>query len=402
LQSSGQAIVSTPQSARESHRAEAAVVDKSLPRNQREPQTARALLEENKQLVVRKQEERTMARKKSRDRIEQLLQGDQKVIEADKAKHASRRLAQQELSRYYKTRIAEKELEKANEYRSKLDGGEGEDHYFPYTEGEHINKTRKAQNDLMREEMRGFLKEQRDIKGASSRKINGDENLDDPYLASGMFGTPLQEALPPGSSGGPKQPKFLTRPVEHMSRRIQDEHVRRALEDKVQRTKDELEERNRRRQKEAQTFEDGMMVNDALRYDATFAKSRERGKNADYLKAQIEERRIKDETDARARKSESAGYWGPEEKECPGMTDQLMHSTDLIRQMEVNQARRIDSRSRRLKQERRIVDNSLAEIHQDRELERQKVQVHREVLVTTWNSQKKIREVLDRIEKQVG
>merc|ERR1719253_1511703 len=141
------------------------------------------------------------------------------------------------------------------------------------------------------------------------------------------------------------------------------------------------------------------MVNDALRYDATFAKNRERERNADYLKAQIEERRAKDESEVRARRSETAGYWGPEEEECPGMTAHLMHSTDLIRQMEVNQARKIDSRSRRLNQERRIVDNSLAEIHQDRQLERQKVQEHREVLVTTWNSQKKIREVLDRIEK---
>merc|ERR1711879_1007499 len=142
---------------------------------------------------------------------------------------------------------------------------------------------------------------------------------------------------------------------------IQDEHVRRALEDKVQATKAELENMARLKQQEQQLWEEGLMVNDALRYDTTLAKVAERGKNAEFLRQQIEERRLKDKREVAERRAEIGGYFGPEEKQAPGVGQQISHSSTLIKQMEFNQNRRLDSRNRRIVQERKIVDNSLAE-----------------------------------------
>merc|ERR1712178_193441 len=252
----------------------------------------------------------------------------------------------------------------------------------------------------MREEMRGFVKKQRDCKSARG-SATGDSNSN--YRpGSSAIAAPEESSRELQSSGmlGDKQPRFLKRPSEHMSRRTQDDHVRKALEDKVQRTKDELEQLTRERQLEAQAWEEGMMVNDALRYDATQSKVLDRQKNAEFLKQQIEERKKKDEREKKERRSQIPGYWGPEDKECPDSFDHVKHTSQLIKQMEVNQHRRLDSRNRRIEQERRLVDNSLAEISQDRDAERLKLQLHREVLVTTWDSQRKIREVMNRIEAQ--
>lgn len=421
LRSSGQDIVSAPLTSRERNRAkpskESCGEDEQQAsdtrsqsskkpestRGQREPQTARGLLEVNKQLVEKKKEEHAMARKKSREFIDEMLQGDQKIIESDKAKDVSRRMAQKELARYYKGKIVEKEQDKANSYKSKLDAGAGED-YFPYTEGEHINKTRQAQHALMREEMRGFLKEQRDTKpgraGKQLEKLAGESTFTGLYEGL-TFGELEPEPVRSGSSmSNAKQPRFLTRPTAHMSRRIQDDHVRKALEEQVQRTKEDLEKLQASRVQEAQAWEEGMTVNDALRYDAAESKSSERKKNASYLRAQIEERERKDAREKEERRQTKAGYWGPEEKRCLSGSSFLNHNSDLIAQMEVNQHRRLDSRNRRLIQERRLVDNSLAEISQDRDVERQKLALHKEVLVTTWDSQRKIREVMNRIEAQ--
>lgn len=353
-------------------------------------------MEVNKGLSERKKEEQALARQRSREFIDQRLSEDQRCLQADKAKLASRRLAHQELARYYKSKIAEKDEERATTYRSKLGAGAGAC-YFPYTEGEHINQTRKAQNALMREEMRGFLKEQRDAKSARG---SGDTNSNNRPESS--VSVQPQDAVRTGSGMlGEKQPPYRAGPHEHMSRRAQDEHVRRALEAKVQATKDELEELTRERQLEAQAWEDGMMVNDALRYDATRSKNLERKSNAEFLRRQIEERKKKNVREKEEFRSQQTGYFGPEDKDCPDILDHVTHTTQLIKQMEVNQHRRLDSRSRRLDQERRLVDNSLAEISQDRIAEHQKLQQHREVLVTTWDSQRKIREVMNRIESQL-
>lgn len=183
-----------------------------------------------------------------------------------------------------------------------------------------------------------------------------------------------------------------------MSRRIHDAHVRKALEDKVERTKCELEAQTRRRLREAQEWEDGMTVNDALRYDSTRVKGAERMKNAVYLKQQVEEHRDKLENDRQARRAEPAGYWGPEEKELRDPIVFREHCGHLINQMEVNQHRKIYSRSKRLEQEKTIIDNSVAEMSADREKERDKLAQHKEILTMTWDSQRKIRQVVKRID----
>merc|ERR1719356_1530916 len=118
----------------------------------------------------------------------------------------------------------------------------------------------------------------------------------------------------------------------------------------------------------------------------------DRRRNAEYLKEQIEEKRHKEESEKNERRKEPVGYWGPEEKSRYGEDLLKKHCNDLITQMEVNQYRRLDSRSRRIRQERRLVDNCMAEMTLDRERDRQKHLQHKEVLVTTWKSQQRIKE----------
>merc|ERR1712187_1037385 len=106
------------------------------------------------------------------------------------------------------------------------------------------------------------------------------------------------------------------------------------------------------------------------------------------------ERRNKLQLEVQERRREPAGYWGPEEKTEQASDVVKKHCNDLIVQMEVNQHRRLDSRGRRIRQERRLVDNCIAEMTQDRERDRQKQAQHKEVLVATWKSQKKIKQAM--------
>jgi hypothetical protein len=403
------------------------------------PQTARALLEENKQLVLEKQQRKALARKNSREFVEKLLADDRMVNEADKAKDIGRRTAQQGLAQYYKAKIAEKEAEKASSYSTKRESGVAIQ-FFPFVEGETIVHNRKVEAARMRDEMRGFLKQQREAQPPRLDSLMADQDpeyhhhyplmpVQSQTARSSSSRRPPQKMDPdlaaPGSTGfvpgtldsdeveGDTQdlprsarttshlsryPKFLTRAREHMSRRIHDAHVRKTLEDHVERTKAELEELTQRRQTEARTEEEGMMVNDALRYDSSRVNNAERKKNAEYLLLQVEERRDKKKSEVQARRAEPVGYYGPDEKTLPDANLQRLHCSDLIKQMEVNQHRRLDSRMRRLDQERVVVDNSVTEMSNDRQKEKEKLWQHKEILTTTWDSQRKIREVMSRID----
>jgi hypothetical protein len=234
--------------------------------------------------------------------------------------------------------------------------------------------------------------------------MNGDPNYKHQYdLPSEGGSARLPLSARTGSLGGSnvspgKSPRFLTRPTPHMSRRIQDEHVRGALEAKVQATKQELEKKMAGLQNEARQHEEGLMVNDALRYDSMNSKSIDKKSNADYLLKQIQEKKHREEEDLRQRRQNICGYFGPDEKGLPPASMHTEHCALLIEQMEVNQRRKISSAIRRREQEQRLVDHAHTLIAQDRELERQKLVQHRDVLVTTWDSQRKIRDVVNRLE----
>jgi len=140
-----------------------------------------------------------------------------------------------------------------------------------------------------------------------------------------------------------------------------------------------------------------MLVNDALRYDSSKSKNAERRRNAEYLQVQMQEKMKKDGEEKSYFQS-PCGYWGPEEK--PVQMQELHRSlcSDLVKQMEVNQNRKLDSRGRRLKVERRLIDNCMAEISQDRDRDKAKAALHKEVLVTTWASQQKIKQAKNRVD----
>merc|ERR1740138_913980 len=133
-----------------------------------------------------------------------------------------------------------------------------------------------------------------------------------PASASASRASGSRQGSTATGDGGPhlaRYPKFLCRAREHMSRRVQDSHVRKALEDKVERTKADLQELTRKKQVEAQEWEDGLMVNDALRYDGSRLKAAERQNNAACLQKQVDEKKQKQQQELEAKRAECAGYW---------------------------------------------------------------------------------------------
>jgi len=404
------------------------------------PQSAGALLEENKQLSLEKKHRKALDRKNSREFVERLLAEDRVVTEADKAKDIGRRTAQRGLAQYYKAKIAEKEIEKTAEHQTKRDKGV-DIQFFPFLEGETISQHRKAEAAKMRDEMRNFLQKQHEENPprADALMLDADVEYQHRYplmpvcsvsargprqpldslsdlctvqqrhgsASARGCGSASARSSREGSCGdagqtGPhlaRYPKFLSRAREHMSRRVHDSHVRKALEDKVERTKAELEELNQKRHAEAQDWEDGLMVNDALRYDGSRLKAAENHKNATHLLQQAEERRQHKKRELEANRAEPAGYWGPDDKDLhdPDALRQL--ASGLIQQMEAKQNRKLDSRCRRLQQEQVVVDNSLAEMSSDRAKENEKLVQHRAILTTTWESQQQLQKVKKRIDK---
>lgn len=337
-----------------------------------------------------------LARQDSRECFEKLLAQDRVSSEGDKARDIGRRQAQRELAQYYKAEIAQKEQKKAKEYSSKVQSGV-EIQYFPFVEGETINKNREAKSAKMREEMRSFFDRQREQKPPRVDTLLAETSLEHQV----RYGGGADGSVVPGDDVAPhmnRHPRFLSRAREHMSRRLHDAHVRQALEDKVLQTKQELEQLSARKQAEREQWEDGMQVNDALRTDVGQAKASERRKHADYLKSQMEERKRREQRDRDDWHSSVIGYYGPEEKELQGSDMHRDHCTDLIKQMEVDNMRRASSRNARLRQERRLIDNCMAEMSQDRAKEKQKQQLHKEVLTTTWKSQQKIKDAMKELQ----
>lgn len=418
LRGGGQAIV-TPREDMTIAEMESVLAARPMRRNPEQvhnmsaPQTARALLEENKQLIHDKQERKALARKNSREFFDRLLAHNRLVTEGDKAKSMSRRDAQRELAQYYKAKMAEKERVKANEYQAKVESGI-DVQYFPFVEGETINKSREVQNQQMRDEMRSFLQSQREQHPPRMDTLRAETSVDHSIKYPMMpFHRSVGSSQPPdriahggddaGFSGDvvaphmSRHPRFLSRAREHMSRRLHDSHVRQALEQKVQDTKAELEAMAQQKQAEIQQWEEGMRVYDALRYDNGQARVMENRRVQDFIKSQIEERKGKVKQEHQEIFG-NAGYFGPEEKEVQDPDLHRDHCTDLIKQMQVDQLRRESDRSQRLRQEKRLIDNGIAEMSQDRMKERQKALQHREVLTTTWKSQQKIKKTINSID----
>ncbi|CAK9114103.1 unnamed protein product [Durusdinium trenchii] len=393
------------------------------------PMSARELLEENKQLIEEKKEQKALARKNSREMVQKLIEEDRMKSEGLKATVQSRRSMLKDLAQQYKASIAEKEQQRAALKASKRGPPVS---YFPFVEGETIAKGRAAKSQVLREEMQGFLQKQREQKPPRNDQLIQDTRVDNILLypvqpkatpQSTMQSQTMEEPLflveapltPEVQHGDAipeaemklvdetcphmqRHPVFLTKARDHKSRRLYDDHVRRTLEEKVEQTKIELAQLARKRQEEVQTLEDSMLVADALRHDGTTAKADARRRHAMFLKEQMQEQQTRREEEKANKKKETAGYWGPEDKPTQASQSHRNHCHDLIKQMEVDQNRRLVDRTMHLRQEKQIVNNCLAQMEQDREMEKQKIKQHREVLVTTWKSQLQLREVMKNIE----
>lgn len=418
-------------------------------------QKARALLEDNKLLIEEKRRQKALARKDEKDFVERILEQDRLTNEGDKARELGKRSAQKELAQHYKAKIAEKEETKANEYKLKVEQRStvqgGEPQFFTFNGGEDNTGRREVKSARLREEMQAFLQKQRETKPPRSdvlksdnarepalqypvqsqrmphsARVNRPSAQEEYLLRADGAGLPPQTPAPmrrpmveerprqmllenqhfapepvctslPGLGNDALQniaqyPKFLTRAREHMSRRLTDGHVRKALEDKVAETKAELEALAAKRSAEVAQWDDSLLVHDALRYDSSQSKVAECKRHAQYLKEQMQERQMMVQRERAAQKAEQAGYWGPEEKQLVSTEEQRNHCATLIQQMEIDQHRRMHSRNQRLIQERQLLTNCMAEMSQDRQQDVEKARLHREVLTTTWKSQQKIRD----------
>mmetsp|Transcript_90025 Transcript_90025/g.179011 ORF Transcript_90025/g.179011 Transcript_90025/m.179011 type:complete len:432 (+) Transcript_90025:39-1334(+) len=372
------------------------------------PQTARGLLEENKQLIQEKLERKGLEKKHSREYFDRMAQENRTIMDRDKAKTMSRRSEHQQLAQHYKSKMAEKERLKANEYNSKLQDGV-QIQFFPFVEGDNINRNRETQNQQMREEMRSFLQTQRDkrpprtdmlmVETSNENAIKYPEMPFQRSIGSSLPRRGDSSATQPDASTGPgdavaphmsRHPRFLSRARDHMSRQLHDNHIRKVLDDKVQATRAELEAQAQKNQDDLRDWHEGLLVHDALRYDNGRARAAENRRVQDVLRNQMkesEDRRKREHQDIYG----TVGYFGPEEKE---VQPQDMHTelcSDLIQQMQVNQQRRSYDRDQKLRQEKRLIDNGIAEMAQDRHVQRHKAKQHKDVLTATWNSQQKIK-----------
>eukprot|EP00746_Dinoflagellata_sp_MGD_P161823 gnl/MRDRNA2_/MRDRNA2_89110_c0_seq1.p1 gnl/MRDRNA2_/MRDRNA2_89110_c0~~gnl/MRDRNA2_/MRDRNA2_89110_c0_seq1.p1 ORF type:complete len:436 (-),score=120.73 gnl/MRDRNA2_/MRDRNA2_89110_c0_seq1:411-1718(-) len=372
--------------------------------------TARSLLEENQRLSTMKKEKAHMERRASKELIDQIFERDRQNLEHDRQKQQKRRETHQALAQKYKSAIVQKELSMAQEYEKKLEHGPNEE-FFPFVEGETVEKHRESQNTMLKDEMRDFLKTQRQsqppredmlMTAVSHKHAHTYSNVNAKSAPVSLESQKIEETktgVAPHIGGN--HPLFLSRNREHMSRRINDAHVRKAMEDKVELCKTQLEQLAMDRHREARSHEEGLMINDALRYDNALIKASERAKNAEFLRGQISERQMRADMERKEQRKECAGYWGPEEKNLqPGDIHQD-HCKHLIHQMEVDQHRRLDDKHRKLQQEKKIVENSMAEMAIDRSKAVEKSHRQKKVLTQTWNNQTKIREAM-RVVENIG
>lgn len=361
-------------------------------------QTARDLLVENQRISQEKRAAHTLEEQGSRDLIERLFERDKAIVERDRIQDKTRRDKHTALAQEYKNAIADRERAKQLEYGEKVASGRAHE-FFPFVEGETVDRLREEQNNMLRGDLQNHLSKQREANPPRADPLltSVDVNHRLLYPTGGVLPEPnVGSQVAPHICGA--HPRFLTRGSAHMSRRLHDDHVRKALQDKVEVTKSELVESARKRQEEVEQMKVGLMINDALRHDNAVCKAQERQKNAHFVKTQMEERKLRAKQETKDQRKECAGYWGPEEKELQSGSVYEQHCSDLVKQMEVNQNRRLDSRHRRLQQERKLVDNSLAEMRQDREKDQWKQKQHKDVLTTTWESQVKIREAASHVE----
>merc|ERR1712139_18310 len=112
---------------------------------------------------------------------------------------------------------------------------------------------------------------------------------------------------------------------------------------------------------------------------------------AEAVKGQIQERQVRAELERKDRRGESSGYWGPEEKPIRSAKLQQQVRQELVAQMEVNQSRKLDSRDRKLRQERCIVENALDRMVEDHDKVSVRVAKQKEILNKAWNNQVQIK-----------
>merc|ERR1719311_1259397 len=361
-------------------------------------QTAFEVLQENQQLAENKRQERRILRQNSRELIDQIMERDRAVVEKDKSRHRNRRELHTQLATGYKAAIVDRESE--DQLREERKQKDRQEEYFPYVEGETFLKYRQAQREMLSGETRDFLEEQRKQHPprADSLLASVEKEHRFHYPADGADILPSEEHCGVGSHIGGKHPRFLTRASMHMCRRTNDDHVKKALQDKTEITQKELMDSARKSHKLNEEMKEGVKINDALHYAQGVKEAQNRQRNALYVKSQIEDRQARKQQEIVEMRKADAGYYGPDEKVPVGSEVYTEHCRHVVGQMAVDKQRKALERDRRVMQEKAIVSNAMRELRDDRACEEEKRQHHQQALVATWASQQQIRQAAGRIE----
>lgn len=365
------------------------------------PYTARSLLEENQRLAALKSENKKLDRKASKELVDEMLNHDQQNEEYERKKQLKRRETHQALAQKYRAAIVKNELAQAEEYSKKQASGPGEV-FFPFTEGETVERYRQAQNSMLRSDMQDYMREQSEKCPPRYDELMASVSHQHQHLyaASGSNATSKPHGQPRVAPHiGGKHPLFLSRNRQHMSRRKNDSHVTQAMDDKVELFKTQIEQLAADKHKEVQQHEEGLMINDALRYDNALMKAVERKKTQEFLKAQIAERDARIEQEKKEQRAACCGYFGPEEKNLQQPEVHEDHCRTLISQMATDQHRRIDVKYHQLQEEKQIVNNTMHVMATDRAKAVEKAARQKEILTKSWKNQKKIRTAMETVER---
>lgn len=399
---------------------------------------ARRIAQDNQLMVQAKIDKEVDEKKKVKEREQNFLQKEMLKEKGEQTKNVGKKQEQRQLAEYYREMIKEKEEGRANQYQSKVQAGVAMN-FFPFVDGERVKKDREVKSQEMNREMRSFLQRQREARPVRQDGVNPQLNrghmVDYPSFPAPSTGRPptgsLSERGPPGtpraagegrlgtagsalvrrpsgeaqaSSQVDAPPRFEQRP-EGLPRQQDDTHVRRALEAKVQETKNELAVLNQRKQLEMQLWEEGLAVSDAIGADSSQQKAIAVRRHGEDLKLQIADRERRAEAEKEEKRSQVFGYWGPDSKESKarGKKEDPREITKFYQaQMKVNKERKALEKQLQHRQEKRIVENCLVQIAEERDREAEKERRQREVLVTTWHSQKKIKEIRNEVEAAQG
>lgn len=345
----------------------------------RAPVSARAVLEENRIEAERIRAEKRRLKFAGGADAAELLEADRAAFGANQEQARVRREQQIALSEHYREEIAERAAR-----RKAAKQPVEEKRYFPFTDGERVERLQREAKAKRQEEMQRVHAE---IAPPVRRNPQARPPVA-PYSGEQALGPPKVHSF------NNAYPLFLSKAEDHMTRRTDARHVHRAMRAKMSETYDELKGEFEQSKHEERQRNAGLALHDRLTGVGASDMLQERLKNAEVLRKQIADKQQRLSDEKAAFRAHEHGYFGPPNKM---KTDVLVHEHKRIlkEQMQEQKARNEDDREFDLKQDRILNHNMLREMVSDHERSTKKVWKYRETLKRSWEQQLKMKGVRD-------